>query len=69
LEIEDLEQHGAPLLKSDTITVSESENSVVVHHGVHVLDPDGIDVTVVENPSALSLVLIGLRSVAFLENL
>jgi hypothetical protein len=50
LEIEDLKQHGAPLLESDTISIGEGEESTVVHDGVHVLNPDGIYISIINYP-------------------
>mmetsp|Transcript_82871 Transcript_82871/g.215917 ORF Transcript_82871/g.215917 Transcript_82871/m.215917 type:complete len:574 (-) Transcript_82871:4132-5853(-) len=49
LEVEHLEQHRAVLLQADALAVRQGQQLVVVHHGVHVLDPDGVDIAIVED--------------------
>ena len=56
LQVAHLEQHGAVGLQADALAVGQREQLVVVHDRVHVLDPERVHVTVVENVAALFLV-------------
>jgi hypothetical protein len=44
--------------KTDSIVIGKSENSVVVHDGVHILYPNGVDVSIVDEPTILGLVFV-----------
>lgn len=69
LEVKHLEEHKAVLKQPDTITITERQNFVIVHHRVHVLNPDGVDITVVNDPALFRLLVITEGLVGFLENL
>jgi hypothetical protein len=68
LQIEDLEQHGAPLLETNTITVSKGQNSVIIHDGIHVFYPNGIDITIKQEPAPVLLHALINGGVSLLEN-
>lgn len=53
---------------SDSLLVSQSEQFVVIHHGIHILDPEGVHVTVEQNVSLLALVFIVQRFVHLSKN-
>ena len=57
-EVLDLEDHVHLLVELDALAVCQAERHVVVEHGVHVLDPDGVDGAVEDDP----LVVVGLAS-------
>jgi hypothetical protein len=50
--------------QTNTITVGECKEFVIVHDGVHIFDPNGINITIENDPSALllsrCLVLVGI---------
>jgi len=61
IEILDFEHHLAVLCHGNALTVGESQNLVVVEHGVKILDPNGIDWSVTDDPSVeLVGTLVGL---------
>jgi len=39
------------LLQTNTLSVGKCQQSVVVHDTVHVLDPQSVNIRVVQNPS------------------
>jgi hypothetical protein len=41
--------------ETDTISVSECQDPVIVHDRVHVFDPHGIDITIINDPTLLRL--------------
>ena len=53
----EVERHVRPE-HGDAVVVGEREQLVVVHHGVHVLDPDGVDGAVEDEPREVLLVLV-----------
>ena len=67
LQVAHLEQHGAVVLQADALAVGQREQLVVVHDRVHVLDPEGVDVAVVEDVAA-GLGALGQRAVDLAED-
>jgi hypothetical protein len=60
-QVLDLEVEGAVGPEHrDAVIVGEGEDPVIVHDGVHVLDPDGVDGAVEDQPRKVLLVLIRL---------
>ena len=52
-----LKQQGAMFLKPNPLAISQSQQSVVVHHRVHVLYPQGVHIAVKHD--VLAFVFIG----------
>lgn len=58
LQVIDFEHHSAGLGHLNSLTVVKTQHLVVVKHSVHVLNPESIDWTIVDNP-ALELGFLG----------
>mmetsp|Transcript_31776 Transcript_31776/g.82220 ORF Transcript_31776/g.82220 Transcript_31776/m.82220 type:complete len:233 (-) Transcript_31776:523-1221(-) len=56
LQVLYFEEHAHGPIQLDTLAVRETERHIVVKDCVHVLDPDGVDVPVVQNVPAARLV-------------
>ena len=59
IQVSDLENETHVLFKRNSLVGGESEDSVVVHDGVHRLDPVSIKITIENNPLGL---LVGYTS-------
>mmetsp|Transcript_75508 Transcript_75508/g.180374 ORF Transcript_75508/g.180374 Transcript_75508/m.180374 type:complete len:801 (-) Transcript_75508:7569-9971(-) len=55
VQVPDLEQHGGDGGELDNLATVQAELLVVVQHGVHVLDPNGIHWAVQDHPLALAI--------------
>eukprot|EP00964_Phaeocystis_antarctica_P090034 scaffold57524_cov55-Phaeocystis_antarctica.AAC.2 len=68
-EVEDLEEHrGRGEVEPDPLAVGQREQPVVVHDAVHVLDPHGVDVAVVDDVPPL-VAPLGHRPVHIAEDI
>ena len=61
-EVHGLEDHAHGRRHLNDLAAHETQLLVVVQHRVHVLDPDGVDGAVEDDPLAVRCVLLGKRS-------
>ena len=51
-----LKQHSTVFLQTDALSVGQSQQAVVIHDRVHVLHPEGINISIIDNVLAFILV-------------
>lgn len=58
VQVLDLEHHLGVVSHWDSLSVSKGENLVVIEHGIEVLNPDGIDWSIADNPRDMLVLLV-----------